>query len=123
VIGNGNNKINPCYVEDVAKAVAASIDLEGNGARRVDIGGPHPISYEEFAKKALAAMGKKKRIIHTPEKLASFAAGIASILIKDSAFNSATIKRITGDVSLDLSAAKKELGIGVTDYDRGLKRL
>lgn len=123
VIGNGKYKIRPCYVGDVVNAIAASIEIKNKGAKRMDMGGPYPIEYDMFVKKALAAMGRKKRIIHLPVGLASAAAGIAGMLMKYVAFSSATIKRITEDVSMDISRAKKELRLNITGYDEGLKEV
>ena len=123
VIGNGKNKIQPVFVDDVVLAIIASIDFAPAGRAIFDLGGPYEITYDAFIKKILSAIHKKKIIIHIPAFLIIFLVKLMSLFIKNLAFNSTTIKRMLEEIHLDTDHTIRELKIKMTDYDDALNRL
>lgn len=122
VIGNGKNLIQPVHVDDVAHAVMASISLEIDGVQTFDLGGPRPIKYDDFIKKMLVALNKKKILVHVP---VSFIIGLVKFLnlfFKNLSFNATTIKRMVEEIELDNQTTIKTLKIKITDYDEALRK-
>ncbi|MDA1060526.1 MAG: NAD-dependent epimerase/dehydratase family protein [bacterium] len=111
IIGDGLNKIQPIYVEDVVQAILASIKKENKGITIYDLAGPHPIEYKEFISKILKILKKKKKTLHIPAKLAT------------KLIQKATVKRMLEEINLDIGKTKKELQLKLTSYDKALKKI
>lgn len=123
VAGNGKNKIQPIYVNDAVSAIISSINFEPNGVKSFALGGGYPIGYDEFVKKILNAIHKKKTIIHIPAILIIWLAKTLNIFFKNLAFNETTIKRMIEEIDIDNEKTLRELKIKITDYDEALSDL
>lgn len=66
VIGNGQTKVQPVHVDDLAEVVAASVTMEQAVGKTYEIGGPQELTMDEIIRTMLKAMGKKKPLIHHP---------------------------------------------------------
>lgn len=123
VVGDGKYRIQPAYVEDVVSAIIASIERRNGKVETFDLGGPYEIQYNEFIKKILKILEKKKMILHVPVKLILPIVGAITFFFKNLAWNTTTIKRMVEEVKLDIEKTKKELGIKITPYDEALKEI
>lgn len=120
MVGKGQYKIQPIYVEDIVQAIINSISKPVNGVEIFDLGGPYPINCEEFFKKILNTLHKKKLFIHVPINFVIFMVKFLNFFFKNIAFNPQTIKRMVEEVKLDVEKSKKELNLKITDYDKAL---
>ena len=59
----------PHVLEDVVDIIIAAIEVDNQGAKIFDLGGPYPIRYNEFIKKILQITKKKKSVIKVPLKI------------------------------------------------------
>jgi NADH dehydrogenase len=67
IIGSGEQKIQPIWVDDVAAYFAASVDKPGVANRTFELGGPDAVSWNEFWQRLKAALGMRRRpSIHVP---------------------------------------------------------
>ena len=67
-----NWKLQPVYVEDLAKAIAkATIDPQTHGGKTYEIGGPQVLTMREFTAEILKAVGRKTELIDVPGPVAS----------------------------------------------------
>lgn len=123
MVGNGKYKIQPAYVEDVAKIIIKAIDRKPNGIEIYDLGGPYPIEYRTFIKKILKLFKKKKALLPIPVTLLSALVRFLGLFVKHLPVNKQTIKRMTEEVELDIQKTEKTFAIKFTDYDEALKRL
>jgi uncharacterized protein YbjT (DUF2867 family) len=70
IIGSGEQKIQPIWVDDVAAYFAASVDKPGVANRTFELGGPDAVSWNEFWQRLKAALGMRRRpSIHVPVAL------------------------------------------------------
>jgi len=69
VIGSGKQRLQPVFVEDVARAVADSLlgDAGENGV--YEIGGPDVMSIDQVIRTVEEVMGKNKPLVHQPVAL------------------------------------------------------
>jgi NADH dehydrogenase len=69
VIGNGKQRLQPVFVEDVARLVAES--LAGGDLPNADyeIGGPDVLSMDEVIRTVEEVLGRKKPLVHQPASL------------------------------------------------------
>lgn len=66
LLGGGSARINPIHPADLAAEVARCIEDASAPNTTYDIGGPDILSYDEIARLAFAALGRKPRISHLP---------------------------------------------------------
>lgn len=81
VIGDGSKqKLQPVFVDDVARAVAESFERPEAQNKTLEIGGPEVHSMDEVVRTALEVSGRKRPILHQPKGLMKAVASVASIL-------------------------------------------
>jgi len=71
VIGSGEQRIQPIWVEDVAAYFARGVDLPEAANRSFDLGGPDVVTWNELYKTIARVLGKRRRLLHVPSSLAS----------------------------------------------------
>ena len=120
VIGDGQYKIQPVYIEEVVQAILKSIEFPVEGVKVLDLGGPYPKKYDEFIEKILKIINKKKIIIHLSMKFVITLVNFLNLFFKNLNFNKTTVKRLTEEITLDIDTTKKTLGITMTDYETAL---
>jgi nucleoside-diphosphate-sugar epimerase len=123
VIGDGRYKIQPTYINDMVDIIIGSIIHDKPGIQSFDVGGPYPIEYDLFISKILKILGTHKLIIHIPLPLALSIVRFVKLFLKDTAWDTDTIRRIAEDISIDINTTQKRLNIKLTDYDIGLKEV
>jgi NADH dehydrogenase len=83
LIGNGSAKVQPVFVGDVGKAVAAALARPDTAKSVFELGGPRVYTYRELAQLVLLEIDRKKPIIGTPAavmKIGAFFAQQVAIL-------------------------------------------
>jgi NADH dehydrogenase len=66
VIGSGEQRLQPIWVDDVAAYFAAAIDKPEAGGRIFELGGPDAISWNEFWARLKRALGLRRPSVHVP---------------------------------------------------------
>jgi NADH dehydrogenase len=66
VIGDGSQRYQPIWVDDVAAYVARGLDLPEAANRTFEIGGPDIASWDELYLQIAATLGKRRRLVHIP---------------------------------------------------------
>ena len=72
VIGNGKNEFQPVSVDDVARCAANAVDNPRLRNRRVEIGGPQRLSYDQVVDEVAFTMSTKRWKLHIPVALMRF---------------------------------------------------
>jgi uncharacterized protein YbjT (DUF2867 family) len=66
ISGDGQASYQPIWAEDVADCVISALRASGPKRRSFELGGPDVLSYDEIVREALAAMGKRRPLLHVP---------------------------------------------------------
>jgi uncharacterized protein YbjT (DUF2867 family) len=67
IIGSGEQKIQPIWIDDVAAYFAAALDKTEAADRTFELGGPDAVTWNEFWERLKAALGMRRRpSIHVP---------------------------------------------------------
>ena len=67
VIGSGERRIQPIWVDDMAAYFVKALDLEAATNRTFEVGGPEPVTWNEFWARFRRALGVRRRpTIHVP---------------------------------------------------------
>jgi NADH dehydrogenase len=66
VLGNGETRLQPIWVDDVASYFAKAVDLEGAQDRIFELGGPDAVSWNEFWVRLKRVLGQRRPSFHVP---------------------------------------------------------
>jgi uncharacterized protein YbjT (DUF2867 family) len=66
ISGSGRAEYQPIWAEDVADCVVASLRASGPRRRAFELAGPDTLSYDEIVREALAAVGRRRPLLHLP---------------------------------------------------------
>jgi uncharacterized protein YbjT (DUF2867 family) len=80
LVGGGNTKFQPVYVEDVAEAVARAVDGKLAAGKIYELGGPDVLSFRECLETMLSVVNRKRIFVSVPFGIASLAGTIASFV-------------------------------------------
>ena len=71
VIGSGQQRIQPIWVDDVAAYFAKSLDHPQAANRLFELGGPDVVDWNGLYQTLARVLGKRRRLIHVPAGLAA----------------------------------------------------
>jgi uncharacterized protein YbjT (DUF2867 family) len=80
VIGDGSQRLQPVFVDDVAKAVRDSLTTEAAANQTLEIGGPEVLTMDEVLRTMLDVMGKRKPLIHAPAAIPRAVGALMEVL-------------------------------------------
>jgi uncharacterized protein YbjT (DUF2867 family) len=80
VIGDGRQRMQPVYIDDVARCVADSLTKPEAADQVFEIGGPDVMTMDDVLRTMLQVMGKKKLLLHAPVFLPKLAATLMAPL-------------------------------------------
>ena len=66
VIGDGSQRIQPIWVDDVAEYFARSLELPDAANRTFELGGRDVVTWDELYRRIAATLGKRRLIVHVP---------------------------------------------------------
>jgi uncharacterized protein YbjT (DUF2867 family) len=66
IIGSGEQKIQPIWIDDVAAYFAASLDKPEARNRTFELGGPDAVTWNEFWRRLKQALGQRRPSVHVP---------------------------------------------------------
>jgi uncharacterized protein YbjT (DUF2867 family) len=66
ISGSGRARYQPIWAEDVADCVISALRATGPKRRAFELGGPDTLSYDDIVREALAAMGRRRPLLHVP---------------------------------------------------------
>jgi NADH dehydrogenase len=66
ISGSGRARYQPIWSEDVAACVMAALDGTATGRGTLELAGPEDLSYDDIAREALSAYGRRRRLLHLP---------------------------------------------------------
>jgi len=79
-VGSGRTKFQPVYVEDVAEAVARSVDGTIAPGKIYELGGPEVMTFRECLETMLRITNRSNALVSLPFGIASLIGSIASLI-------------------------------------------
>ena len=122
VIGPGDNRLQPIWVEDVAAFFAKSIDL-GEAANRVfELGGPDAVTWDELYERIKRVLRTKRPTVHVPFGVARLGAA-ATEWLPGAPITRDQLKMLqAGDNVADVTPAVETFEIGLLPLDEQIRR-
>jgi uncharacterized protein YbjT (DUF2867 family) len=123
VLGSGNRRLQPIWVEDVAAYFAAAIDLPETAANRTfDLVGPDRVTWNELYERIARTLGKRRRRAHVPISVARAGAAVAEHLPRPLLTRDQLTMLEAGDNVGDPAPAREVFGIEPIGLDEQLRR-
>lgn len=79
-LGDGEQRLNPVFVGDVAAAVAAEVERPDGADVLFEIGGPVTYTMDGVVRVLMDVLGRRKPIVHVPKGLARAGAAVAELV-------------------------------------------
>ncbi len=119
VIGNGKMRLNPLFVTDLGRHVAAAVGDDPQRRGLFEIGGPDQVTMDEVIRTALAVSGKRRMLLHQPKGLMKALAMLAQFapgrpLTPDG------IDFVTMEALADTTGLTRAFGLRLTPLAEGL---
>lgn len=118
LIGGGKTKFQPVYVEDVAEAVARSVDGKLKPGAIYELGGPDVMTFRDCLEAVLAATYRERSFVNLPFGVASMIGKLASMVpLITPPLTSDQVTMLKKDNIVSADAEKNGLtleGIGIT---------
>lgn len=121
VIGNGQVRIQPISVFDVAKVAALAVSKTEATNKVFDLGGPEELNIDQVLRTVQRVLGKRRFLVHHPVVFMKFVAGLMSILPNPSLSPSA-IDFILTETRVDPRPAEETFGVQFEALESGLRR-
>ena len=80
VAGSGRNRLQPIYVEDLARCIATAVDREELKGKTIELGGPQQLTFNEILTIVARTMGKRRLRVHVPVWLMFLATWVMQVL-------------------------------------------
>jgi NADH dehydrogenase len=118
VVGSGEQRLQPVFIDDVAEAFARAVRADGP-VGTFELGGPDVMSMNEVLRTMMEVRGKRKPLVHVPAVLPKLAGFFAQVLPKPPLTPDA-VDFLLADAVADLAPTLRAFGIGLTPLREGL---
>jgi nucleoside-diphosphate-sugar epimerase len=118
VIGDGTQRLQPVFVDDVAEAMVQAADPTGP-AGTFEIGGPHVMTMNEVLRTLMEVRGSVKPLIHFPVFLPKLAGFLLQIL-PSPPLSPEAVDIATAEAVADTEALLREFDLRLTPLRDGL---
>ena len=122
VLGNGNTKIQPVSVENVAEAFVAAIRNDNSIGKTYDLCGPEAFTWNELYDKLQSVLGLRKPKLHLPLPLARLQAAVFEKLLPNPPFTRDQLLMLEEDNVGDPKPAERDFLLKQERFEDGLAR-
>ncbi|MGH3130653.1 MAG: NAD(P)H-binding protein, partial [Gaiellaceae bacterium] len=122
VVGSGEQRLQPIWVEDVAAFFAESVDKAEAANRTFELGGPDVVSWNELYDRIKRTLGKRRRSLHVPMGLMRVQAAVLEKLPKPPVTRDQLRMLEAGDNTCDVQPALETFGLSLMPLDEQLRR-
>lgn len=121
VPGSGANRMQPVFVNDVARAFALSLERKETIGRTLELGGPEKLTFDEVIERIGEAAGRPRRKLHVPMPLMRANALLAEKLLSKPPFSREALKMLEVDNTTGMNALEEVFGISPKALSEGMR--
>ena len=122
VPGSGRQRVQPIWIEDLAAAVALGLNNPAARNRCFEVGGPQPMSFDEFMRLLMDITGRHRPLVHVPEGLLRIVGRVAEKLPRP-VLSADAVTFLTADHLCDTQPLVAALGVRLTPLRQALSYL
>jgi NADH dehydrogenase len=109
----GRQRLQPVFVDDVARAAAAALENEASHSQVFEIGGPQVLTMKEIVATALNVTGRRRLLISAPKGVMKLAASVLQFM-PGRPLTPDAVDFITEDAVVDPRPLASALGVQMT---------
>ena len=123
IVGSGDQRIQPIWVEDVAAFHAEAVDRDGAANRTFEIGGPDAVSWNELFWRVRKVVGVRRRpTVHLPMRLMRAQATVLERLPNPPITRDQLAMMQAGDNTCDVRPALETFELPLVPLDEQIRR-
>ncbi len=122
VLGNGQTKIQPISVGNVAKAFVAAVRNDASIGKTYDLCGPDAFTWNELYDKLQTILGTRKRKLHLPLPVARVQAAFFEKILTNPPFTRDQLLMLQEDSVGDPKPAERDFFLQQEDFEEGVAR-
>ena len=122
IIGSGNYKNQPVYVEDVCVAINSCVENKETVGRIYDIAGANRLGFEKFLDIIMDELNIKKKKIHIPYFLVYSGISILSLLTKKLPVTKDNLLGLIQETKINLDPAHRDFNYKPSTIREGLRK-
>jgi uncharacterized protein YbjT (DUF2867 family) len=119
VVGDGRQRLQPVFVDDVAEVVARAASQDGP-IGTFEVGGPDVLSMDEVLRVMMDVRGHRKPLLHVPVWMVKLAGAFARAL-PNPRLSPEAVDFLTGDALADIDPLVDAFGVRLTPLRDGLR--
>lgn len=120
LIGNAaGQRLQPVFIDDLARAVAEAVDNPAADNQTLEIGGPDVLTMKEVVRAALQAAGRRRLLLPVPKSVMKAAASLLQFM-PGRPLTPDAVEFVTMDALADPSEVRRKLGVRLTALRDGL---
>jgi uncharacterized protein YbjT (DUF2867 family) len=123
LFGDGRQRVQPIWIENVAEYYAAAIDKPEAANRTFELGGPDIVTYEELYDRIKRTLGKRRPKLHVPFGVMRVNAAILEALPGPSPITRDQLKMIAVDNVISNDEAQQTFHVDLLPLDEQLRRV
>lgn len=123
IFGNGNNLIQPVYIEDVADSISRILDNRKTCGKIYNIAGKNSLKYRDMLDIVRNKLKKHFRIIRLPLKLSRFLISIYSKISGNPSLTPGQIERMGVDKTYSYQKAADDFHFSPLRFEDGIEKL
>lgn len=122
VLGDGNTKIQPISVENVAKAFVAAVHNDESVGKAYDLCGLDAFTWNELYDKLQGILGTRKRKLHLPLPIARAQAALFEKILANPPFTRDQLLMLQEDNVGDPKPAERDFFLRQENFEEGVAR-
>jgi uncharacterized protein YbjT (DUF2867 family) len=122
IVGSGERKLQPIWVDDVAAYFAAAVDTPAAANRTFELGGPDVVTWNEFWARLKEARGTRRPSLHVPTSIMRVQATVLERLPKPPVTRDQLTMLEAGDNVVTDTAAVETFELPLVPLDEQLRR-
>jgi len=120
VPGGGGRLQQPVHVDDLAIAVANTLDVTAATHRCYDLAGPEPLTFRDLLDKTAAAVGAHPRLVSVPLRPTIEAMRLYERVARHPKLKAEQLERLAEDKAFDIDDARRDLMFDPRPFEEGI---
>jgi uncharacterized protein YbjT (DUF2867 family) len=122
LFGDGNQRVQPIWIENVAEYYAQAVDTREAANRTFDLGGPDVVTYAELYDRIKRVLGKRRAKLRLPFGLMHVNAAMLEALPGPSPLTRDQLKMLAVDNVISNDEARETFDVDLLPLDEQLRR-
>lgn len=122
VPGDGRSRQQPIHVEDLARAIVDSLEVEATFGKAYNLSGADALTFNELIEQTCRALGVRRMKVHVPLGHALLASRLLKRMQTKPWIKEEQILRLNEDKSFEHAEARRDFGFAPRTFSEGIRQ-